>query len=634
MTWPTFLAPWWGLLGLLAIPIVALYLLRQKRPDMPFSSVLLWSKALSDMRASTPFQKLRRHLLLLLQLLILAALVFMRMRPVIQARADRTTAGVIVIDATASMQATDNGGPSRLELAKQQAHALVDNMRQGDRFMVLADGGGMTQVRSPFSGNKIELHKLIESIPAGDTSSDLSDTLLLATTSLRALGGEAQHDEALKAGRIYLLSDGCGIRFPDIAAIYPLVNFIKLGSPDCSNVGIVRLAITPLPKMPRTYQVFVGLFNAGKADRTVPVALAYEKPDHLLPELKHVTVPARQQATAIFQVTLDPGRLYVQIGGAHDDLKLDNTAYGILAPPRKLRVVLVTAGNAILQRFLRTAARTENLEAIQVAPDQYRPDIAGDIMLLDGYVPATLPKYDCLFVRPSTSPPGFRIIGNVTNPPILRWKKESPILSYVELADVKIGQALKLAPDSEFEELISSVDTPLLVARDFGSARRYLLGFSPLLESNWWSQPSLLIFLQNLLEQTRGRHFVGQAQIIQTGETAHLWNLEPHAILTAPDGTKVPLDPWCKDGAAEYPATDHVGFYDITSGNQHSSFAANLLSITESDIVPQTLKLPGGGNVSEAQSVAQVNHEVWTWLALAALAILMLEWIVYHRRVA
>jgi hypothetical protein len=636
MTWPTFLAPWWGLLGLLAIPIIALYLLRQKRPDMPTSSTLLWSKALSDMRASTPFQKLRRHLLLLIQLLILAALVFARMRPVIQAHADRSLAGVIVIDATASMQATDDGGPSRLDQAKAQANTLVDDMRMGDRYMILADGGGMTQVRSAFSSNKMELHKIINSIAASDTTSDLSETLLLATTSLRALGGDANHNQAVTAGKIYLFSDGAGIRFPEIADFYPLLNYVKLGSDTCSNVGIVRLAITPLPKAPKTYQIFVGLFNAGKADRTVPVALAYNSPDKLLPDLRRVIVPARGQASAIFEVTLDPGRIYVQIGDAHDDLKLDNTAFGILEPPRKLRAVLVTKGNAILERVLQIARRSFQIEPFIVSPDQYHNDLSADIMLFDGIVPPELPKCDCLFIAPPYAPPGFHTVAPsyVTNPPILRWKKESPILSYVELADVKIGRALKLAPDTESEELISSVDTALLVARDVGSARRYVLGFNPLTESNWWSQPSLLIFLQNMLEQTRERHFIGKPQIIEAGQPAHLWDLDAHATLTTPEGSKVPLDDMIKDGAAEYPATDHVGFYDVQSGQKHLSFAVNLLSQTETDIVPQALKLPGGGNVMEAQNVAQVNHEIWTWIALTALAVLLIEWMVYHRRVA
>jgi len=167
MSWLSFLAPPWALLGLIAIPIILLYVLRQKRPDLPVSSTLLWSKTLADMRASTPFQKLRRNLLLLLQLLILAALVFTLMRPVVQAQASGSEAGIIVIDATASMQTHDGGADeSRLDRAKVEAQALVDRMRPGDRFMLIADGGGMGQVRSGFSSSKSELKSLIDSVKA------------------------------------------------------------------------------------------------------------------------------------------------------------------------------------------------------------------------------------------------------------------------------------------------------------------------------------------------------------------------------------------------------------------------------------------------------------------------------------
>src|ERR1051326_5310099 len=126
----SFLAPPWGFMGLIAVPLVLLRLLRQTRPDLKCCSTILWSKALADMRASTPFQKLRRNLLLLLQLLILAALVFTLMRPIIQASATQAEAGVIVIDATASMQTRDGGADeSRLDRAKIEAKALVERMR-------------------------------------------------------------------------------------------------------------------------------------------------------------------------------------------------------------------------------------------------------------------------------------------------------------------------------------------------------------------------------------------------------------------------------------------------------------------------------------------------------------------------
>ena len=71
----SFLAPGWLWLGLLAVPILILYMLRLRRQETPVSSILLWRLLLRDQQANAPWQKLERNLLLFLQLLALAALV-------------------------------------------------------------------------------------------------------------------------------------------------------------------------------------------------------------------------------------------------------------------------------------------------------------------------------------------------------------------------------------------------------------------------------------------------------------------------------------------------------------------------------------------------------------------------------
>jgi Ca-activated chloride channel homolog len=62
----SFLTPL-GLLGAgLAIPIILLYMLRLRRREVTISSTFLWQQILQDNEANTPWQKLKRNLLLFL----------------------------------------------------------------------------------------------------------------------------------------------------------------------------------------------------------------------------------------------------------------------------------------------------------------------------------------------------------------------------------------------------------------------------------------------------------------------------------------------------------------------------------------------------------------------------------------
>src|SRR5213596_1729607 len=88
-------ALWWLLLGAI---IVFFYLLKLKRTRAVVPSVLFWKRALEAVDANASFKKLKRSLLLLLQLLALFALVFTLARPLVVTRALASGSTVIVID--------------------------------------------------------------------------------------------------------------------------------------------------------------------------------------------------------------------------------------------------------------------------------------------------------------------------------------------------------------------------------------------------------------------------------------------------------------------------------------------------------------------------------------------------------
>src|SRR5918911_2523621 len=116
-----------ALLGLLFVPaVIAMYLLKLRRDPTVVPSTLLWQRLVADVEANAPWQKLRRNLLLLVQLLLVILLALLAARPFVERPAGLARDIVLVVDTSASMAATDVA-PSRLDAAKQ---AAIDALRE------------------------------------------------------------------------------------------------------------------------------------------------------------------------------------------------------------------------------------------------------------------------------------------------------------------------------------------------------------------------------------------------------------------------------------------------------------------------------------------------------------------------
>src|SRR5580765_5368902 len=107
--------------------IVLMYILKLKRKDVVVSSTFLWRQVIRDVQANAPFQKLRKNLLLFLQLLAAALLVLAITRPFWRGKGIGGRSVVIVVDTSASMGATDVK-TNRLEMAKRAALHIANGM--------------------------------------------------------------------------------------------------------------------------------------------------------------------------------------------------------------------------------------------------------------------------------------------------------------------------------------------------------------------------------------------------------------------------------------------------------------------------------------------------------------------------
>src|ERR1700675_5140326 len=127
-----------ALAGLIFIPlIVVFYLLRLRRTERTVSSTFLWQQLVRDLEANAPWQRLRRSFLLLLQLLVVVVLVLAAARPFQEHAAGLARDLVLVIDASASMGATDVY-PDRLTAAKRAAEEALAGLPADGKVSIVA----------------------------------------------------------------------------------------------------------------------------------------------------------------------------------------------------------------------------------------------------------------------------------------------------------------------------------------------------------------------------------------------------------------------------------------------------------------------------------------------------------------
>src|SRR5829696_3400690 len=127
----------WAVLIGVPVGIIALYFLKLRRRPVQVPSTLLWRRSIEDLHVNSLFQRLRKNLLLFLQLLAILLAMLALAGPRIRGTTGQGKRYVLAIDNSASMSATDVA-PNRLARAKQEAKKIVSSMEGDDLAMVIA----------------------------------------------------------------------------------------------------------------------------------------------------------------------------------------------------------------------------------------------------------------------------------------------------------------------------------------------------------------------------------------------------------------------------------------------------------------------------------------------------------------
>src|SRR5712692_3668382 len=329
---------------LLAPIIIFFYLLKLKRREVLVSSVSLWAHLLKDVQANSPFQKLKRNLLLFLQLLAVLLLVLGLSRPLLRVSALGGRNTVLILDGSASMKSTDVGH-SRFDEARGQALRFVEGMGGGDGAMVIL-AAARTRVLAPFTSNRNELRRALRNAEPTDTTTELKDALALANSEAAVLY-RAGHGRG-QTPRIVLLSDGAFDELPDVNLSAGELQLQQVGR-RANNVGIVALDVRKSFSNDYDYQCFVAVRNFSGERKQCNLELYRD--DNLI-DVRELDLPAGSEKAELFQRFAGrPGLLRAHLD-LNDDLAADNEAYTQLAPQRAVNLLLVSTGNLFLEKAL------------------------------------------------------------------------------------------------------------------------------------------------------------------------------------------------------------------------------------------------------------------------------------------
>jgi hypothetical protein len=82
--------------------------------------------------------------------------------------------------------------------------------------------------------------------------------------------------------------------------------------------------------------------------------------------------------------------------------------------------------------------------------------------------------------------------------------------------------------------------------------------------------------------------------------------------------------------------TDELGVYEVREGSGQrvsQQFAVNLFDSRESDLTPAEQIDIGHEEVKAKEGKQAARQELWKWLLLGAIGVLLFEWYIYNRRV-
>jgi len=593
----------WGLAALVAVTvIIILYLLKQKREDYVFSSLYLWQNAVRDMEANAPWQKLKRNLLMFLEIFAVILLALLLSEPVIMADAGDKSV-IIVIDCSLSMQSTDVK-PTRFERAVSDAVELVEASRPGTEFTLISSGNKPYILLNKVSDKKKVIQE-IKSIKASDISADIKLTVDLVNTLTSENSGT----------RVNWFSDG----------VSPVddenINYYSYNG-NGDNYAVTLLSYRKLENNKEiTALSRITNFSARDAEMNISFYT-----DGMLFDARRVTVGAGKSESLYWTDIPETSTLLECRIDTPDILENDNISGVVVSPEKEFKVLLATEKNIFLDRVL---SLIPNLDLYRTDKNEASNMTGYDLYVFDGQMPEKLPE------------DGHAILFNPGSNDYFTRLGDSEYTS-VQLSDHKIYDGLDkntsfsaaktaLYRLPEWGNPVMETDEGIAAFEGYiGKMRIFVFGFD-LHETNLPVQPFFPVIMTRVVQQLLPGG-TGGISSVYAGENVDL-TVDPEAnsiSVITPDGNRVNVAP--PFPAAAFNETSQTGLYTVEqqleSKTEKQLFYVNAPSEKEFTVSANENTVIQDTNENAGRKAPQ-GRSLKYLLLWMLLAILVVEWWVY-----
>jgi hypothetical protein len=600
------------LITLATIPLLILiHTLKPKPKQIEVTNLFLWQEVLKERSSHLTFERLKKNLPLLFQILIVILAALALAKPTWMVFTSKKGNMIIVIDTSASMKAKSGTG-TRFDVAREKAVELIDQ-RDADQKILIVDAGSKPVVKAGFLDDSNQAKSIVKSLSPSDASAELEEAIYLALSFV----------DPSKEDFLYLITDGAGGKFSALVKNHPKIRPIIVTGGN-HNIGITKFEFRQEIDRNDRYEIMLAIKNFNPTPIECLVRLSVDNVP-IFDSL--ITFEAKEKKLLIFPYSGLITGIARAILGIDDDFAVDNHAYLSLNASKDIWVLLVSKGNHFLEKLLEAYPNFKVNSVKEIIPSSWNEQtLRHDIVIVDRMDFPKIEKGNLLLI--DSYSPSIPILktGHLRFPKNLDWDRKSPLMANVNVGGLIVEQAAILQADKRLQPVIESTQTGLMYTYEEGGLRAVLLGFD-LTKSDLPLKIAFPVMMSNIINWLNPHKLEFSTLQTRAGEPFDIY-LDPQ---TNTFYTRAPQDKWerqqVETNPFRYTHTRKVGIYSISENDKQRYFTVNLADASESDIRTTSLEQlsdkPDDPLVPEKISVQQ---PLWTFFLLFGCALMIIEW--------